>query len=244
MGPLLRDIRSSAKVATLAAVFLLSFTLYSLYCIGTVNEVKVNGSLYQDIERSQNVVADVLPPPEYLVETVLTAYELLDADDSAQTTGLVAKAERLRTEYLDRHAYWERTLPPGPLRSALVDSSFLPAQRLLAALEDRFLPAIRERDKAAARSVLDRTMRPDYLRHREQIDAVVKLAKIRNAEAEAGADMAVRSRTYGQVVIGILLFAFLSFFSSYVIGEEKKAAEQARAAQAEEAILSRTGTRG
>lgn len=244
MGPLLRDFRSTAKVATLAAVFLLAFTLYGLYCIGTVNEVKVNGSLYQDIERSQDVVADVLPPPEYLVETLLTAYELLDAEDPAQTSGLAAKAERLRADYLERHAYWERALPPGPLRSALVDSSFLPAQRILAALEDRFLPAIREGDKSAARSVLDRIIRPDYLLHRKQIDAVVKLAKIRNAEAEASADMAVRSRTYGQVVIGILLFAFLSFFSSYVIGEERKAGEQARALEAEAGIPSRTGTRG
>lgn len=242
MGPLLRDIRSSAKVATLAAVFLLAFSLYGLYCIGTVNEVKVNGSLYRDIERSQDVVADVLPPPEYLVETVLTAYELLDAGDAAETASLAAKAERLRADYLERHAYWERTLPSGPLRSALVDSSFLPAGRILAAMQDRFLPAIRAGDKAAARAVLDREIRPDYLRHRERIDAVVKLAKTRNAEAEASADMAVRSRTYGQIAIGIMLFAFLSFFASYVIGEERKAAGQASAVASEDDVPSPTGT--
>jgi methyl-accepting chemotaxis protein len=244
MGPLLRDIRSTAKVAMLAAVFLLAFTLYGLYCISTVNEVKVNGAIYRDISRSQDVVADVLPPPEYLVETLLTAYQILDAADTAEVAGLIARAERLRAEYLERHAYWEKALPPGPLRSALVDSSFLPAQRILAALDDRFLPAVSKGDKTAALAVLNREMRPEYLRHRESIDAVVQLAKAGNAQAEAGAAMAVRSRTYGQVVIGILLFAFLSFFASYVIGEERKAARAAGPAPGQAAVPSGAATRG
>lgn len=243
MAPLLRNIRSQAKVALLAAVFLLSFSLYGIYCIETVNEVKVNGPIFRDIERSQDLIADVLPPPEYLVETVLIAYQLLDEGSAGEIAKLGDRAESLRSEYLERHSHWEQALPPGPLRSALVDSSFLPAQRILDALEKRFLPAIRAGDKAGARAVLDREIRPDYLRHREGIDAVVKLAKARNAQAEAGAEIAVRSRTYGQVVIGILLFAFLSFFASYVLGEERKAAEASKA-DSDERAPARAGMRG
>ncbi|MBW8888813.1 MAG: hypothetical protein JF616_13745 [Fibrobacteres bacterium] len=243
MPPLLRNIRSQAKVTTLAAVFLLSFSLYGLYCISTVNEVKVNGPIYQDIQRSQDVIADVLPPPEYLVETMLIAYQLLEAGDSGEIESLSDRAERLQSEYLIRHEYWERALPPGALRSALVDSSYLPAQRIQEALTKRFLPAIRAGDKAAARAVLDKEINPDYQRHRERIDAVVNLAKSRNRQAEAGAAMAVRSRTYGQVAIGVLLFAFLSFFSSYAISEERKSAEAALEASAD-SVPSRTGTRG
>lgn len=243
MPPLLRNIRSQAKVATLAAVFLLSFSLYGLYCVSTVNEVKVNGPIYEDIQRSQDVIADVLPPPEYLVETMLIAYQMLDAGEAGEVGKLMERAERLRSEYRERHDYWARALPPGPLRSSLVDSSYQPAQRMLDALENRFLPAIRAGDKAAARAVLDREIRMEYQRHRERIDAVVNLAQSRNRQAEAGAEMAVRSRTYGQVVIGILLFAFLSFFSSYAISEERKSAEAAKEAL-EETVPSRAGTRG
>jgi methyl-accepting chemotaxis protein len=243
MPPLLRNIRSQAKVATLAAVFLLSFSLYGLYCVSTINEVKVNGPIYEDIQRSQDVIADVLPPPEYLVETMLIAYQLLDAGEPGEVATLIARAERLRSEYLERHAYWVRALPPGPLRSTLVDSSFQPAQRMLDALENRFIPAIRAGDKAGARTVLDREIRSEYQRHRERIDAVVNLAQARNRQAEAGAAMAVRSRTYGQIVIGILLFAFLSFFSSYAITEERKSVEAAKEAFADE-VPARAGTRG
>lgn len=246
MGPLLGDIRSKAKTATLAGVFLLSFTLYGLYCINTVKEVKVNGSIYRDIVRSKDVIADVLPPPEYLVETLLLAYQSLDAKDPAETERLSGRIERLREEYYARHAFWDKNLPPGPLRTALVDSSFLPAQRILEAMDKRFLPALRTGDLDGARAVLDREMRPDYQLHRERIDAVVALAKTRNREAEAGAEIAVRSRTYGQIAIGILMFGFLSFFSSYVIGQERKAAGEAAAALAAEGLPSRAGaaTRG
>ena len=228
MEPLIRDIRAKAKTATLAGVFLLSFTLYGLYSVNTLGEVKVNGPIYRDIVRGQDVIADVLPPPEYLVETCLTAHQLLDAEDPADIARFSERLARLRAEYLERHAYWAKTLPPGPMRSSLVDSSFSPAQRLLQGLEKDFLPALRAGDKAAAQRLLAGGIQAAYEEHRRHIDAVVELGRSQNREAEARADMAVRSRTYGQIVFGILLFVFLSFFSSYVIAEERKALEAAR----------------
>jgi methyl-accepting chemotaxis protein len=246
MTPILGDIRSKAKTATLAGVFLLSFTLYGLYCINTVKEVKVNGFIYRDIVRSKDVIADVLPPPEYLVETLLLAYQSLDDGDSEGMDRLAARLGRLRDDYYERHAFWEKSLPPGPLRTALIDSSFQPAHLLLESLDQRFLPALRAGDRARARAVLDREIRPAYQLHRERIDAVVELAKAQNREAEAGAEIAVRSRTYGQIAIGILMFGFLSFFSSYVISLERKAAEVAALAASESDVPARTGagTRG
>lgn len=246
MGPILGDIRSKAKTATLAAVFLLSFTLYGLYCINTVKEVKVNGSIYREIVRSKDVIADVLPPPEYLVETLLLAYQALDLQDTSGLEQLAGRLNTLRDEYHRRHEYWERSLPPGTLRSAMVDSSYLPAQRILEALDKRFLPALRAGDRTAARAVLDREMRPDYQLHRTRIDGVVELAKVQNREAEARAEIAVRSRTYGQIAIGILMFGFLSFFSSYVLALERKAAETAAGVLSAGTVPSRApaGTRG
>lgn len=232
MSPLVRDIRAKAKTATLAGVFLLSFTLYGVYCLNTTSEVKVNGPIYRDIIRSQDVIADILPPPEYLVEACLTAHQILDAVDSAASARLIRRLERLKAEYLERHVYWSKELPPGPMRSMLVDSSFVPAQALLQALDRDFLPAIRAGDKPAAERLLSGKIQADYEAHRRHIDAVVAMGRAQNRDAEARAEMAVRSRTYGQVVFGILLFGFLSFFSSYVLAEERKAVEAARAAEA------------
>ena len=226
MIPMLRNFRSKAKVATLASVFLLSFSLYGLYCINTVNEVKINGALYQRIAQGKDVVADILPPPEYLIETYLTAYQMLDASDASEVDALSARCTRLKAEYLERHAYWQWALPAGELKSTLIGGSYEPAIKLLDTLEAAFLPAIRAADKTGdktlARDILQRSIKPAYSDHRARIDQVVEIARKEAREAEAGAAIAVRSRIYGQVFIGLLLFAFLSVFSYSILSMEER----------------------
>ena len=40
-----------------------------------VSTVKVSGPLYADIIRGKDLVADILPPPEYIIESYLVAYQ-------------------------------------------------------------------------------------------------------------------------------------------------------------------------
>ena len=41
--------------------------------------VRINGPLYKAIDGGQAVVADILPPPLFIVESHLTVFELIDA---------------------------------------------------------------------------------------------------------------------------------------------------------------------
>ena len=41
-----------------------------------VSTVKVGGPLYADVVRGKDIVADVLPPPEYIIESYLVAHEI------------------------------------------------------------------------------------------------------------------------------------------------------------------------
>ena len=47
-----------------------------------INEVKVNGPLYRQIVEGKDLIADILPPPEYIIESYLTAYELAEQTDA------------------------------------------------------------------------------------------------------------------------------------------------------------------
>lgn len=212
-----RNSRSTVKLATLALVFLFSFSLYGLYCINTVSQVKINGPYYNRIVQGKDVIADILPPPEYLMETYLTVFELLHSDDAAKTSALIEKAKRLKADYLDRHAYWESHLPEDGLKAALVRDSYAPALRMLTAVESEFLPAILSGDNLLAAKILNERITPAYREHRARIDGTVELAGKRNKQDEAAAAVAVESRTYGQIVLGILMFIMLSVFSSYVL---------------------------
>ena len=62
--------------------FLLVFCMVGLLVLGTLswttlNLIKVNGTMYQRIVLNKDLVADILPPPEYIVESFLTVYEIL-----------------------------------------------------------------------------------------------------------------------------------------------------------------------
>lgn len=212
-----RDTRLNSRLAALVLVFLVSFSVYGLYCINTVSEVKISGTAYQRIIEGKDLIADVLPPPAYLIETYLTAYLMLDAEGPEELAALVARLRRLATDFETRQAVWSRVLAEGELKRAMTVEAFEPGKRMLAALEEDFVPALRAGNPDQARTVLELTVSRDYALHRRAVDRVVELASARHHEAEAAAAMSVKSRTYGQVTLGLGLFAFLSLFSAWLI---------------------------
>lgn len=225
-----RDSRRNPRLAALVLVFLASFTVYGLYCINTVSEVKISGAAYQRIIQGKDLIADVLPPPAYLIETYLTAYRMLDAQGPEELAELEAALRRLGAEFEARQAVWSKALAEGELKRSLTVDSYQPGKRMLAALEQDFVPALRAGNPDQARTVLDLSVSRDYALHRRAVDRVVELASARHREDEAAAAMAVTSRTYGQVVLGIVLFVFLSCFSAWLIRKE----DPGRIASAEE----------
>src|SRR6185436_19872715 len=109
----------------------------------TLLAVEVNGPHYRQIMMDKDLVADILPPPEFLVESYLSCLRLVDERDPMRADALTAKLGALRHEYDDRHRFWDRTLAPGPIRSALVDESHASATEFLRLEVEEFLPAIR-----------------------------------------------------------------------------------------------------
>ena len=47
----------------------------------TVQQVKINGDMYGKIIDSKDLIADILPPPDYIVESHLTCFQMLDEHD-------------------------------------------------------------------------------------------------------------------------------------------------------------------
>src|SRR4051794_13642409 len=134
MSRFFRNSRTAAKLGALALVFLLAFSLYGLYCINTVTEVKINGPYYKRIVQGKDVIADILPPPLYLIESYLNAFRMLRSRNPEELAALAAQAARLRSEYAGRHGYWEANLPEGALKQVLVRDAYVPAQRMLNAI--------------------------------------------------------------------------------------------------------------
>ncbi len=179
----------------------------------TLSHLKVNGPIYDDIVRNKDLVADINPPPAYIIETYLVALEMVRKNSAAEVDVLADKAKGLRAEYDTRHAYWIKTLPDDSLKTMLVTSAHDPASQFFAAFDNDFLPAMLAGDKARAEAILDQKLTPIYDWHRAIIDQVRTVALTRSAAEEKAAAATVRSRT-----ALMMSFAILSVFGLALIG--------------------------
>ena len=177
------------------------------------DRVRINGPLYRAIDGGQAVVADILPPPLFIVESHLTVFELIDAQAHGDTTRLGLLEARLRereSEFEMRHLEWARRLPPGTVRSALVDASYAPAATYFQVVDRELLPALHRNDIVTARELLAHTLQPLFADHRDRIEFTVAAARRENAEREANAASFVE-RVRAVVLVGWLVLAFATF---------------------------------
>src|SRR4051812_23098309 len=82
---MLRDLKLNTKLALLVGLFTLGFIVFGLVTYSTLqtqkstlDALKINGPMYHDIVQSKDVIADILPPPEYILESYLVLLRMSD----------------------------------------------------------------------------------------------------------------------------------------------------------------------
>jgi hypothetical protein len=135
-----------------------------IYALG---DVKVGGPLYNKIKLGNDLVADILPPPEYVIESYLEATLVLNnpAELAARRDRLV----QLKKDYDERREFWSTSDLDPAIKAKLIQESHREVQRFWTAIEQAFLPALARGDMAgAAKSYSEVTAA--YLAHRAVID--------------------------------------------------------------------------
>jgi twitching motility protein PilJ len=89
-------------------VALLAFMALAFYVI---NQVRVNGPVYNQIKSNDELKADILPPPLYAVDAFAAAneaYVATSASDYAKRDRKLAEIKILEAEYNKRVAFWKQ----------------------------------------------------------------------------------------------------------------------------------------
>jgi methyl-accepting chemotaxis protein len=158
-------------------------------------ELKVGGPGYTRIALGKDLVADILPPPEYVIESYLEATLALNDPASAAVHG--KRLEQLHKGYDERRAYWQQADLDPALKRKLTDDSYRPVGRFWQLIERDFLPALAKGDSAAATTAY-RALSEAYGAHRTVIGEIVADADRLNAAIEA--DEASQSRFFTTIV--------------------------------------------
>jgi methyl-accepting chemotaxis protein len=208
------------KLATLVAVGVVGFIAFGLYTYQTLDIVKVNGPFYHRIVQGKDVIADVLPPPKYIIESYLLVLQMQDeidtTNDRAKIDGLIQKGRQLRDEYDTRQAIWIRDLPEGRLKQLMIQGSHRPAIEFFDLRDRDFIPAVLAGDRERARAIQRNQLRPKYEEHRLAVDEIVQLATERNRTDEAEAAAVIQERTVSEIAMALVILA-LSIGLSLVI---------------------------
>jgi len=171
-----------------------AFLLFGLVAWNTLDATKVNGPAYTEIVQAKDLVADVLPPPEYIVESYLVAYQIAGSEDRSEVAALKERIGVLHADYETRHEYWTKVLPEGRIRSLLLEDSYRPAGRFYSVVEKELVPAVERGDQSRALALLHGTVEPLFQEHRAAIDEVVSLADADLAADERAVAGLIRAR--------------------------------------------------
>jgi hypothetical protein len=127
----------------------------------------------EDVGMSKDAVADILPPPMYLIEMRLVLSQM--AEGSMAAAQGKAEIARLSKEYQDRVSYWQQ-LPgvPEPVRQSLLGEQH---QRALAFIAQAKAVADMSGDiKPEDLRQKIPTVNTLYLAQRQAVDATVRAA--------------------------------------------------------------------
>ena len=172
--------------------------------IFALSEVKVGGPLYNKLKLGNDLIADILPPPEYVIESYLEA--TLALNNPAEMASHRERLKQLKKEYDERHEFWVKSDLEPVVKAKLVVDSHREVQRFWSAIEQVFLPALGKADAGgAAKSYAEITAA--YLAHRTLIDEIVKKTTDDNAAIESAANQ--RVGTFNLILWGISGLVFL-----------------------------------
>ncbi|MBI5965022.1 MAG: GAF domain-containing protein [Chloroflexi bacterium] len=217
------NLRVGIKLSTLIAISVVSLGTFAAFAFYTMSTVQVNGPLYKQLTQNQELVADILPPPAYIIESYLTTSLLLEAakeGDTASVDSLIEKIPALQNEYKERHTYWVETLTSeeianNDIKQALLVDSYLPAQDFFEVVNNQLIPAIRADKLQEADKIFDEILTLDYESHRSAIDRAVLLQHVEIQKKETDIQSLInRSITFlGTLIMAaVLITIILGFF--------------------------------
>jgi methyl-accepting chemotaxis protein len=165
-------------VAALGLAALLFTSGYAL------QQLRVGGPLYSQIKLGNDLIADILPPPAYVLEAYLEATLALREPNT-----VAERKERLlqlRKDYDERREYWSKSDLDPALKTLLIDTSDAEVKKFWDNVQDELLPAIASKNSSAAEASYKR-LQSVYGTHRTIIDGIVKKATDDNAALETTA---------------------------------------------------------
>ncbi len=164
-------------------LFAAGFAAFGIFVATSLDRIKVNGPIYQEISELKDISADFLPPAASVLELHLVTHEIVSLAPGTSPSEYLDRARALKREFGERASVWRKRNLGDPAINELVETALHKGDVYLRAWSDQFLP-VAERDRAASRKVCDTVLEPLYRDSREFLERLTQQSHRRIAEIE------------------------------------------------------------
>ena len=179
-----------------------------------INKIRFGGPIQIANQQVSDLVADILPPPEYVIEPYLEATLLVN--NPASLSQRKARLAELQKEFEGRYAYWQQSNLDPALKSMIIDQSGAAAKRFWDEVDNTLIPAAERGDRAAQQASYAR-LTDLYAEHRKKIDTLVAASKVFHDKLAANSQAALGAAITWLICTALLVVGLLVAGLTYLI---------------------------
>lgn len=161
---------------------LLLMLIVSLASLYTIETYRINSPLYKNIIQGKDFLADILPPPLYILESWQVVLDMNRSTTREEFSSLAEKLNTLKKEYDLRRKFWQDANLEADLVSKM-DKADEPVAKFFDLAKNEYLKFLLDGDRDQA-SVILKQLGDIYNRHRKNIDEIVTYASKRSERME------------------------------------------------------------
>ena len=208
-------------LSVLLGIIVLIFVALSFFASSQIRNISVNGPLYNQITQKKDIIADVLPPPLFIIESYSTALEMLQEKDPKKNALLSKRLESLKNDYEKRYENWQENIDDQNLRKLLAET-YVPAKNFFFLVDNQFIPAIAKNNYKEANRIAETTLKSAYEFHYSKIGEVVAIAKKEIVKTESASEQKIINSVIILIGLAFLFITSLTITLGWFIRSEAK----------------------
>lgn len=213
----MKNLLIKTKLLTMLITSIVGLIIFGLLSYFTIEKLKVNGKMYKEIVQGKDLVADILPPPEYIIESYLVTLEMTQTQTDDELNKFIGDFQKLKNDYYLRHQYWNEALASGEIKTNMVQLSYESADQFYKVVENELIPQLKSKNLENGMALIRDKINPLYYAHRSAINKVVELANSQNQLIENRAKNTIRFSYIVLVLLLIIIILVNISFSYFVI---------------------------
>jgi methyl-accepting chemotaxis protein len=135
-----------------------------------LQRLKVNGPIYEQVVYGKDLIADILPPPLFVVESYMLSFEASEFPELTEAN--LKKIASLKAAYEDRRAYWKTTRLPQSLKDELQDDVIAKGDAFWQVMEQKIVPVLQAKDVGKARGAIEE-LKAAFHTHQDAVEQLV-----------------------------------------------------------------------